>query len=89
MASTFTANDLYDLEIADLPNQNISNLTDDEAEKFAKEMHKKTGNYYLAFHATAEEARVIKQAAKDADMPFGDYLRMKLDEYVAARWCRP
>ena len=81
MASTFTANDLYDLEIPDLSNQNISNPTDDEVEKFTKEMHKKTGKYYLTFHATAEEARVIKQAAKDANMPFGDYLRMKLDEY--------
>ena len=69
-----------------MSNENIFNDSDDEAEKFAKEMHVKTGKHYLTFNATAEEARVIKQAAKDAGMPFGDYLRMKLDEYLRARW---
>ena len=74
------------MSLDSVSNDNISNVADDEAEKFAEEMHEKTGKHYLTFRATAEEARVIKQAAKDAGMPFGDYLRMKLDEYLIARW---
>jgi hypothetical protein len=76
------------LSLVSAPNENISNVTEAEAEKFAEEMHEKTGKYYLTFHATSEEANVIRQAAKDAGMPFGDYLRMKLDEYLMARWVK-
>jgi len=68
-----------------MPNKDKFTESDyEEADKFAVEMHKKTGRRFVAFPLTEKEEETFKQRAKVAGMSFSDYTRKWLDDHLQA-----